>query len=102
LFTQRYFCTLPFSDVTNAASNKLARILRIDVTDKLYLTTLSRFSFERQVFVTTIASRLQLSKGSLAFVLILEQTNLPEFLAQEFIRRVTQKLHHKRIHVGDL
>lgn len=56
-------------------------VFLINVTDEFHIPSLSRFGLKRHIFVTNIACRLQLLKRTPAFVLILEQADLPEFPA---------------------
>ena len=95
------FQATAFGNVPNVALYDLALIHLVDVADKFDLDPLSLLGLERQIFVANITLRLQLTESGPALCLISEETDLPEFLADEFFLRITQHLFDERIGIED-
>ena len=91
-----------FGDVTDVALNDLVIVLRIDVADELDFDLLPASAFEGQVFIADVALLLQFPVGGLALLDMSEQTDLPQFLAQELIVREAQQGRHERVGVDHL
>ena len=80
-----------FGDVPNVALNDASVVHLIDVADELDFDLPPVFGFERQMLVADIALLLQFSESGLTRLDISEQTDLPQFLAQELLLRVAQQ-----------
>src|SRR4030095_808100 len=77
-----------FGNVPNVALYDLALIHLVDVADKFDDDPLSLLGFERQLFLPNITLRLQPPESGPALYLISEETDLPEFLADELFLRI--------------
>jgi hypothetical protein len=95
------FQATAFGNVPNVALYDLALIHLVDVADKFDIDPLSLLGFERQIFVANIPLRLQRTESGSALCLISEETDLPEFLADEFFLGIAQKLFDERIGIED-
>src|SRR5580765_1619280 len=86
-------------DVPNVALGDLLLIHLVNVADELDLYSLPALGCERQVIVADIAFLLQLFERHSAGCNILEEANLPQFLAHQLVLPVPQRLLDKRIGV---
>ena len=98
--------SLPFqatatADVPYVALGDLPVIPLIDVADEFNLGWLTAFGFERQVVVADVAVPLQFSKRGFVGGGVAKQANLPQFLADELVCRVTRQLGHERVGFED-
>src|SRR5688500_19470306 len=93
--------TTALGNVPNVALNHSPLIHLLDVDHKFHVDPLSLLGLERQIFIANIALRLQLTESGPAFCLISKETDLPEFLADEFFLRITQQLFDERIGIED-
>jgi len=57
------------------------------------------FLFQRRVFVPDIPLFVEFPIRGLTRNLVLKESDLPQFLAQQFVVRVAQQLRHKRVGV---
>ena len=99
-FCQRFRLLVRLPLQAAAFSNRRVVNLR-DVADELDLHLAPVFGLQRQILIAYIALLLQFSKSGFAFLNILEQTELPEFLANELRLRVAQQVRHERVGVDD-
>ncbi len=81
--------TAAFGDVTDVALHDLVLVLRIDVADELDFDLLPTSAFQGQMLVADVTLLLQFPVCGPALLDVPEQADLPQFLAQELLVRIT-------------
>ncbi len=88
-------------DVADIALNDVAGVRAVGVADELHLHVGAAARLERQVLVADVAGLPQLPEGRLAGSDVIEQADLPEFLAQQLVVAVPEQRLDEGIGVDD-
>ena len=79
-----------FSDIPDIALNDFVVVLTVGIGDDLDLDSQSFVCFQRQVIVTNVSRVLKSSHSLFVGRFVAEQTDLPQFPADEMLVRVPQ------------
>src|ERR1700752_5210222 len=90
------------SDVPDVTLDNLLRFHPVNIAHEFDLNLLSISPPQRKVFVTDIFVLLKCLKGRTISGDVVELTNIPQFAAAEFFKRVIKQINQKWVYVHDL
>ncbi len=91
----------PLRDVPDVALGHPPVAHRVEVADELDLHLLPALGPQGEVLVADVALRQELPVGGQARLLVVEQADLPELLAQEVLELVAEQPAHERVSLDD-
>ncbi len=99
---QRVLREFARGDIADVALDDGPAVLMIEICDHFHLLVPAALAFERQVLVADFVISFQIAEHLPAGRLVLEQTDLEQFLPDQLLARIAQQLCHEWIGVGDL